>query len=107
MFMHDCKGWAEDQMCKAKKEDCCEDFRERLCEEWPDDFVTTVISETGWVGVWCDGDLVDVHESIKRKKLGKKKWDSETMEENRKEYKEMLYGFMLGKRTAVAQAVLV
>uniref|UniRef100_A0A3Q3WZ90 Sodium-dependent phosphate transport protein 2A n=1 Tax=Mola mola TaxID=94237 RepID=A0A3Q3WZ90_MOLML len=86
------------------KEDCCEDFRKRLrqvlvgCEKLPEDWVTTatVIRETGRevLGV-SSGQRTDdketwwwneeVHKSIQRKRLTRKKWDSERMEESQQE----------------------
>ncbi|KAK3539566.1 hypothetical protein QTP70_010279 [Hemibagrus guttatus] len=70
---------------KLKKEDCCEEFREKLRQALggqvvlPDDWETTaeVIRETGR------------KDSIQRKRLAKKKWDMDRTEENRQEYKEL------------------
>ncbi|KAK3546783.1 hypothetical protein QTP86_001528 [Hemibagrus guttatus] len=64
---------------KLKKEECCEEFRQKLRQALggqvvlPDDWETTaeVIRETG------------------RKRLAKKKWDMDRTEENRQEYKEL------------------
>ncbi|KAK3532754.1 hypothetical protein QTP86_028122 [Hemibagrus guttatus] len=66
---------------KLKKEECYEEFRQKLRQALggqvvlPDDWETTaeVIRETG----------------IKRKRLAKKKWDMDRTEENRQEYKEL------------------
>ncbi|KAK3570250.1 hypothetical protein QTP86_017123 [Hemibagrus guttatus] len=66
---------------KLKKEECCEEFRQKLRQALggqvvlPDDLETTaeVIRETG----------------RKRKSLAKKKWDMDRTEENRQEYKEL------------------
>ncbi|KAK3574836.1 hypothetical protein QTP86_018425 [Hemibagrus guttatus] len=67
---------------KLKKEECCEEFRQKLRQALggqivlPDDWettTTTVIRETG----------------RKRKRLAKKKWDMDRTEENRQEYKEL------------------
>ncbi|KAK3553288.1 hypothetical protein QTP86_032762, partial [Hemibagrus guttatus] len=66
---------------KLKKEECCEEFRQKLRQALggqvllPDDWETTaeVIRETG----------------RKRKRLAKKKWDMDRTEENRQEYKEL------------------
>ncbi|KAK3565647.1 hypothetical protein QTP86_012969 [Hemibagrus guttatus] len=93
---------------KLKKEDCCEEFREKLRQALggqvvlPDDWETTaeVIRETGrkvlsvssgrrkedketW---WWNEEVQD---SIQRKRLAKKKWDMDRTEENRQEYKEL------------------
>ncbi|KAK3535754.1 hypothetical protein QTP70_021053 [Hemibagrus guttatus] len=70
---------------KLKKEECCEEFREKLRQALggqvvlPDDWETTaeVIRETGR------------KDSIQRKRLAKKKWDMDRTEENRQEYKEL------------------
>ncbi|KAK3555174.1 hypothetical protein QTP86_010043 [Hemibagrus guttatus] len=93
---------------KLKKEDCCEEFRQKLRQALggqvvlPDDWETTaeVIRETGRkvLGVssgrrkedketwwWNEG----VQDSIQRKRLAKKKWDMDRTEENRQEYKEL------------------
>ncbi|KAK3530456.1 hypothetical protein QTP86_024366, partial [Hemibagrus guttatus] len=64
---------------KLKKEECCEEFRQKLRQALgaqvvlPDDWETTVIRETG----------------RKRKRLAKKKRDMDSTEENRQEYKEL------------------
>ncbi|KAK3543990.1 hypothetical protein QTP70_032748, partial [Hemibagrus guttatus] len=70
---------------KLKKEECCEEFRQKLRQPLggqvvlPDDWETTaeVIRETGR------------KDSIQRKRLAKKKWDMDRTEENRQEYKEL------------------
>ncbi|XP_051780043.1 uncharacterized protein LOC127526921 [Erpetoichthys calabaricus] len=93
---------------KLKKEDCKVEFREKVrqalggSEELPDSWETTadvvrvtarrvlcVISgkrkeekETWW---WND----EIHESIQRKRIAKKKWDSQRDAESRQEYKEI------------------
>ncbi|KAK3570202.1 hypothetical protein QTP86_016526 [Hemibagrus guttatus] len=93
---------------KLKKEECCEEFRQKLRQALgcqvvlPDDWESTagVIRETGRkvLGVssgrrkedketwWWNEEVQD---SIQRKRLAKKKWDMERTEENRKEYKEL------------------
>ncbi|KAK3568690.1 hypothetical protein QTP86_013449 [Hemibagrus guttatus] len=93
---------------KLKKEECCEEFRQKLRQALggqvvlPDDWKTTaeVIRETGRkvLGVssgmrkedketwWCNEEVQD---SIQRKRLAKKKWDMDRTEENRQEYKEL------------------
>ncbi|KAK3527314.1 hypothetical protein QTP86_020244, partial [Hemibagrus guttatus] len=93
---------------KLKKEECCEEFRQKLRQALggkvvlPDDWETTaeVIRETGRkvLGVssgrrkedketwWLNEE---VHDSIQRKRLAKKKWDMDRTEENRQEYKEL------------------
>ncbi|KAK3548972.1 hypothetical protein QTP70_022655 [Hemibagrus guttatus] len=93
---------------KLKKEECCEEFRQKLRQALggqvvlPDDWETTaeVIRETGRkvLGVssgrrkedketwWWNEEVQD---SIQRKRLAKKKWDMDRTEENRKEYKEL------------------
>ncbi|KAK3543455.1 hypothetical protein QTP70_020933, partial [Hemibagrus guttatus] len=93
---------------KLKKEECCEEFREKLRQALggqvvlPDDWETTaeVIRETGRkvLGVssgrrkedketwWWNEEVQD---SIQRKRLAKKKWDMDRSEENRQEYKEL------------------
>ncbi|KAK3570874.1 hypothetical protein QTP86_029388, partial [Hemibagrus guttatus] len=93
---------------KLKKEECCEEFREKLRQALggqvvlPDDWETTaeVIRETGRkvLGVssgrrkedketwWWNEEVQD---SIQRKRLAKKKWDMDSTEENRQEYKEL------------------
>ncbi|KAK3536474.1 hypothetical protein QTP86_013795, partial [Hemibagrus guttatus] len=92
---------------KLKKEECCEEFRQKLRQALggqvvlPDDWETTaeVIRETGRkvLGVssgrrkedketwWWNEEVQD---SIQRKRLTKKKWDMDRTEENRQEYKE-------------------
>ncbi|KAK3550110.1 hypothetical protein QTP86_020660, partial [Hemibagrus guttatus] len=70
---------------KLKKEECCEEFRQKLRQALggqvvlPDDWETIaeVIRETERKG------------SIQRKRLAKKKWDMDRTEENRQEYKEL------------------
>ncbi|KAK3508896.1 hypothetical protein QTP70_013717 [Hemibagrus guttatus] len=93
---------------KLKKEDCCEEFRQKLRQALsgqvvlPDDWETTaeVIMETGRkvLGVSSGRRKEDketwwwneeVHYSIQRKRLAKKKWDMDRTEENRQEYKEL------------------
>ncbi|KAK3568191.1 hypothetical protein QTP86_000234 [Hemibagrus guttatus] len=49
---------------KLKKEECCEEFRQKWWNE-------------------------EVQDSIQRKRLAKKKWDMDRTEENRQEYKEL------------------
>ncbi|KAK3514069.1 hypothetical protein QTP70_002908 [Hemibagrus guttatus] len=93
---------------KLKKEQCCEEFRQKLRQALggqvvlPDDWETTaeVIRETGRkvLGVssgrrkedketwWWNEEVQD---SIQRKRLAKKKWDMDRTEENRQEYKEL------------------
>ncbi|KAK3537093.1 hypothetical protein QTP70_002104 [Hemibagrus guttatus] len=91
---------------KLKKEECCEEFRQKLRQALggqvllPDDWETTaeVIRETGrkvlrvssgkrkedketW---WWNEEFQD---SIQRKRLAKKKWDMDRTEENGQEYK--------------------
>ncbi|KAK3507199.1 hypothetical protein QTP70_010213 [Hemibagrus guttatus] len=92
---------------KLKKEECCEEFRQKLRQALggqvvlPDDWETTaeVIRETGRkvLGVssgrrkedketwWWNEEVQD---SIQRKRLAKKKCDMDRTEENRQEYKE-------------------
>ncbi|KAK3532587.1 hypothetical protein QTP86_025351 [Hemibagrus guttatus] len=93
---------------KLKKEECCEEFRQKLRQALggqvvlPDDWETTaeVIRETGRkvLGVssgrrkedketWWWNEEVQV--SVQRKRLAKKKWDMDRTEENRQEYKEL------------------
>ncbi|KAK3556710.1 hypothetical protein QTP70_015094, partial [Hemibagrus guttatus] len=93
---------------KLKKEECCEEFRQKLRQALggqvvlPDDWETTaeVIRETGRkvLGVSSGRRKVDketwwwneeVQDSIQRKRLAKKKWDMDRTEENRQEYKEL------------------
>ncbi|KAK3544385.1 hypothetical protein QTP86_010144 [Hemibagrus guttatus] len=93
---------------KLKKEECCEEFRQKLRQALggqivlPDDWETTaeVIRETGRkvLGVspgrrkedketwWWNEEVQD---SIQRKRLAKKKWDMDRIEENRQEYMEL------------------
>ncbi|KAK3520904.1 hypothetical protein QTP86_003763 [Hemibagrus guttatus] len=93
---------------KLKKEECCEEFRQKLRQALggqvllPDDWETTaeVIRETGRkvLGVssgrrkedketwWWNEEVQD---SIQRKRLAKKKWDMDRTEENRQEYNEL------------------
>ncbi|KAK3522906.1 hypothetical protein QTP86_007326 [Hemibagrus guttatus] len=93
---------------KLKKEECCEEFIQKLRQALggqvvlPDDWETTaeVIRETGRkvLGVssgrrkedketwWWNEEVQD---SIQRKRLAKKKWDMDRTEENRQEYKEL------------------
>ncbi|KAK3521531.1 hypothetical protein QTP70_009026 [Hemibagrus guttatus] len=93
---------------KLKKEECCEEFIQKLRQALggqvvlPDDWETTaeVIRETGRkvLGVssgrrkedketwWWNEEVQD---SIQRKRLAKKKWDMDMTEENRQEYKEL------------------
>ena len=92
---------------KLKKEECCMTFRKELRqalggqEVLPDDWTTTanVIRETGRsvLGV-SSGRKVDketwwwneeVQECIQRKRLAKKKWDTDRTEESRQEYREL------------------
>ncbi|KAK3551450.1 hypothetical protein QTP70_017425 [Hemibagrus guttatus] len=97
----------EEKWWKLKKEECCEEFRQKLRQALggqvvlPDDWETTaeVIRETGRkvLGVssgrrkedketwWWNEEVQD---SIQRKRLAKKKWDMDRTEENRQEYKE-------------------
>ncbi|KAK3566968.1 hypothetical protein QTP86_007811 [Hemibagrus guttatus] len=93
---------------KLKKEECCEELRQKLRQALggqvvlPDDWETTagVIRETGKkvLGVssgrrkedketwWWNEEVQD---SIQRKMLAKKKWDMDRTEENRQEYKDI------------------
>ncbi|KAK3524421.1 hypothetical protein QTP70_027975 [Hemibagrus guttatus] len=93
---------------KLKKEECCEEFRQKLRQALggqvvlPDDWETTgeMIRETGRkvLGVssgrrkedketwWWNEEVQD---SVQRKRLAKKKWDMDRTEENRQEYKEL------------------
>ncbi|KAK3544091.1 hypothetical protein QTP86_001479 [Hemibagrus guttatus] len=93
---------------KLKKEECCEEFRQKLRQALggqvvlPDDWESTaeVIRETGRnvLGVssgrrkedketwWWNEEVQD---RIQRKRLAKKKWDMDRTEENRQEYKEL------------------
>ncbi|KAK3519649.1 hypothetical protein QTP86_002806, partial [Hemibagrus guttatus] len=93
---------------RLKKEGCCEEFRQNLRQALggqvvlPDDWETTadVIRETGRkvLGVSSGRRKEDketwwwneeVHDSMQRKRLAKKKWDMDRTEENRQEYKEL------------------
>ncbi|KAK3530999.1 hypothetical protein QTP70_007855 [Hemibagrus guttatus] len=92
---------------KLKKEECCEEFRQKLRQALdgqvvlPDDWETTaeVIRETGRkvLGVSSGKRKEDketwwwneVHDSIQRKRLAKKKWVKDRTEENRQKYKEL------------------
>ncbi|KAK3566932.1 hypothetical protein QTP86_005597 [Hemibagrus guttatus] len=93
---------------KLKKEECCEEFKQKLWQALggqvvlPDDWETTaeVIRETGRkvLGVSSGRRKEDketwwwkeeVQDSIQRKRLAKKKWDMDRTEENRQEYKEL------------------
>ncbi|KAK3522383.1 hypothetical protein QTP86_008917 [Hemibagrus guttatus] len=91
-----------------KKEECCEEFRQKLRQALggqvvlPHDWESTaeVIRETGRkvLGVssgrrkedketwWWNEEVQD---SIQRKRLAKKKWDMDRTEENKQEYKEL------------------
>ncbi|KAK3561504.1 hypothetical protein QTP86_006180 [Hemibagrus guttatus] len=93
---------------KLKKEECCEEFRQKLRQALggqvvlPDDWETTAevirVTERKVLGVssgrrkedketwWWNEELQD---SIQRKRLAKKKWDMDRTEENRQEYKEL------------------
>ncbi|KAK3564149.1 hypothetical protein QTP86_009031 [Hemibagrus guttatus] len=93
---------------KLKKQECCEEFRQKLRQALggqvvlPDDWETTaeVIRETGRkvLGVssgrrkedketwWWNEEVQD---SVQRKRLAKKKWNMDRTEENRQEYKEL------------------
>ncbi|KAK3511868.1 hypothetical protein QTP70_027470 [Hemibagrus guttatus] len=93
---------------KLKKEECCEECRQKLRQALggqvvlPDDWEITaeVIRETGRkvLGVssgrrkedketwWWNEEVQD---SIQRKRLAKKKWDMDRTEENKQEYKEL------------------
>ena len=93
---------------KLKKEDCCEEFREEIRralggkEELPDDWTTTakVVRDTARkvLGVSSKQRKEDketwwwneeVQESIRKKRLAKKRWDMQRDEESKQEYKEM------------------
>ncbi|KAK3528585.1 hypothetical protein QTP70_003750 [Hemibagrus guttatus] len=93
---------------KLKKEECCEEFRQKLRQALgvqvvlPDDWETTaeVIRETGRkvLGVSSGRRKEDketwwwneeVQHNIQRKRLAKKKWDMDRTEENGQEYKEL------------------
>ncbi|KAK3556079.1 hypothetical protein QTP70_004372 [Hemibagrus guttatus] len=93
---------------QLKKEECCEEFRQKLRQALggqvvlPDDWETTaeVIRETGRkvLGVssgrrkedketwWWNEEVQD---SVQRKSLAKKKWYMDRTEENRQKYKEL------------------
>ncbi|KAK3568982.1 hypothetical protein QTP86_021607 [Hemibagrus guttatus] len=87
---------------KLKKEECCEEFRQKLRQALGGQVVLSaeVIRETGRkvLGVssgrrkedketwWWNEEVQD---SIQRKRLAKKKWDMDRTEENRQEYKEL------------------
>ncbi|KAK3552494.1 hypothetical protein QTP86_012152 [Hemibagrus guttatus] len=93
---------------KLKKEECCEEFRQKMRQALggqvvlPDDWEATaeVIRETGRkvLGVssgrrkedketwWWNEEVQD---SIQRKRLAKKKWDMDRTEDNRQEYKKL------------------
>ena len=85
---------------KLRKEECCEDFRREVVlshvDEFPDDWETTAteIRETCRKVLGRKEDKVTwwwnskVQESVQRKRLAKKRWDSERTEENRLEDKE-------------------
>ncbi|KAK3518100.1 hypothetical protein QTP70_033322 [Hemibagrus guttatus] len=93
---------------KLKKEECCEEFRQKLRQALggqvllPDDWETTaeMIRETGrkvlgvssgrrkeYKETWWWNE--EVQDSVQRKRLAKKKWDMDRTEENRQEYKEL------------------
>ncbi|KAK3525786.1 hypothetical protein QTP70_007548 [Hemibagrus guttatus] len=93
---------------KLKKEECCEEFRQKLRQALggqvvlPDDWETTaeVIRETGRTVLGLSSGRrkedketwwwnEEVQDSIQRKRLAKKKWDMDRTEENRQEYKEL------------------
>ncbi|KAK3536884.1 hypothetical protein QTP86_027008, partial [Hemibagrus guttatus] len=92
---------------KLKKEECCEEFRQKLRQALggqvvlPGDWETTadLIRETGIkvLGVSSGRKKEDetwwwneeVQDSIQKKRLAKKKWDMDRTEENRQEYKEL------------------
>ncbi|KAK3513305.1 hypothetical protein QTP70_009777 [Hemibagrus guttatus] len=93
---------------KLKKEECCEEFRQKLMQALggqvvlQDDWEGTaeVIRVTGRkvLGLSSGRRKEDketwwwheeVQDSIQRKRLAKKKWDMDRTEENRKEYKEL------------------
>ncbi|KAK3511889.1 hypothetical protein QTP70_027488, partial [Hemibagrus guttatus] len=93
---------------KLKKEECCEEFRQKLRQALggqvvlPDDWETTaeVIRETGRKVLSVSSERrkddketwwwnEEVQDSIQRKRLAKKKWDMDKTEENRQEYKEL------------------
>ena len=92
---------------KLKKEECCVNFREKLRqalggqELLPDEWTTTahLIRETGKrvlgvssgrktdKGTWWGNE--DVQTYVQRKKIAKKKWDTEMTEERRQKHREM------------------
>ncbi|KAK3568961.1 hypothetical protein QTP86_021366, partial [Hemibagrus guttatus] len=93
---------------KLKKEECCEEFRQKLRQALggqvvlPDDWETTaeVIRETGRKVLGASSGRrkedketwwwnEEVQDSIQRNRLAKKKWDMDRTEENRQEYKEL------------------
>ena len=93
---------------EGRKEDCCEEFREEIRralggkEELPDDWTTAlkVVRDTARniLGVSSkqrkeDNEIwwwtEEVQESIRKKRLVKKRWDMQRDEESKKEYKEM------------------
>ncbi|KAK3519975.1 hypothetical protein QTP70_009631 [Hemibagrus guttatus] len=93
---------------KLKKEECCEEFRQKLRQALggqvvlPDDWETTaeVIRETGRKVLGVSSGMrkedketwwwnEEVQDSVQRKRLAKKKWDMDRTEENRQEYKEL------------------
>ncbi|KAK3537905.1 hypothetical protein QTP70_024567 [Hemibagrus guttatus] len=93
---------------KLKKEECCEEFRQKLRQALggqvvlPDDWETTaeMIRETGRkvLGVSSGRRKEDketwwwneeVQGGVQRKRLAKKMWDMDRTEENRQEYKEL------------------
>ncbi|MCJ8736419.1 hypothetical protein PDJAM_G00257940 [Pangasius djambal] len=93
---------------KLKKEECCEDFRQKLRQALggkvvlPDDWETTaeVIRVAGRkvLGVSSGRKKEDketwwlnegVQDSVQRKRLAKKKWDMDRTKENRQENKEL------------------
>ncbi|KAK3524775.1 hypothetical protein QTP86_004223 [Hemibagrus guttatus] len=93
---------------KLKKEECCEEFRQKLRQALggqvvlPDDWETTaeMIRETGRKVLHVSSGRrkedketcwwnEEVQDSIQRKRLAKKKWDMDRTEENRQEYKEL------------------
>ncbi|KAK3565185.1 hypothetical protein QTP86_000969 [Hemibagrus guttatus] len=94
----------ENQVVEAEKEECCEEFIQKLRQALggqvvlPDDWESTaeVIRETGRkvLGVSSgrrkeDKDTwwwnEEVQDSIQRKRLAKKKWDMDRIEENRQD----------------------
>ncbi|KAK3537277.1 hypothetical protein QTP70_006997 [Hemibagrus guttatus] len=86
---------------KLKKEECCEEFRQKLRQALGGQVVLPeVIRETGRkvLGVSSGRRKEDketwwwneeVQYSVQRKRLAKKKWDMDRTEENRQEYKEL------------------